>query len=227
MVLTSHGVIEGTENATGWYLPECSHPYFKFKEAGYDITFCSIKGGDTTVAPSSLDMNDEENKLFWETPENKALTEGTRALSEFDGNDFDVIFFVGGFGTMWDFPFDTNVSRVAAATYEKGGVIGAVCHGPIALANITLSTGELLVSGKSCAGFCNEEEAAIGLEPLLPMHEGFGKSCEDVLQAKGGIYTKTAPWGEHVVSDSRVVTGQNPASARKCAQVVIEVAAGL
>jgi hypothetical protein len=37
MVLTSHGVIEGTEIATGWYLPELAHPFFVFKEAGYDV----------------------------------------------------------------------------------------------------------------------------------------------------------------------------------------------
>ena len=106
MVLTNHGLIEGTENATvyctpfysnccmpwiscitfhcivylcfifqGWYLPEMAHPYFKFKAAGFQIDVCSVTGGSTTCTPASIDLSDAENKLFWETPETKALTE--------------------------------------------------------------------------------------------------------------------------------------------------------
>jgi hypothetical protein len=32
MVLTNHAKVEGTETATGYYLPEAAHPFFKFKE---------------------------------------------------------------------------------------------------------------------------------------------------------------------------------------------------
>eukprot|EP01033_Poteriospumella_lacustris_P021821 gene21821-16283_t len=30
MVLTNHGEVDGTEVKTGWYLPECAHPYARF-----------------------------------------------------------------------------------------------------------------------------------------------------------------------------------------------------
>ena len=30
---------------TGWYLPEVAHPYYMFKDAGYEIEACSPKGG--------------------------------------------------------------------------------------------------------------------------------------------------------------------------------------
>lgn len=73
--------------------------YIYSVQAGYDIDICSINGGDTTVTPSSLDMNDPENKEFWDAFQ--TLTQGTRALSEFNGADYNLIFFVGGFGTMW------------------------------------------------------------------------------------------------------------------------------
>jgi hypothetical protein len=136
MVLTNHGLIEGTEHATvsfvrliittvalrlhhctivdwwlaclfllfslqGWYLPEMAHPYFKFRTADFNIDVCSVSGGATTCTPASIDLNDAENKLFWETPETKALTEDTKALSDFDGSKYDCVFYVGGFGTMW------------------------------------------------------------------------------------------------------------------------------
>jgi putative intracellular protease/amidase len=41
---------------------------------------------------------------------------------------------------------------VGREVYERGGVVGAVCHGPIALVNITLSDGSYLVAGKDVAG---------------------------------------------------------------------------
>lgn len=213
MVLTNHGTIEGTETNTGWYLPECAHPYTRFKNAGFDITMASIKGGACPVAQASLDMNDAENKAFWETPETKSLTENTKILSECNANDYDLVFYVGGFGTMWDFPFDDTVANMTKTVYEKGGFVGSVCHGPIALANVKLSNGEYLVKGKNVAGFCNEEEEVCGLLDKLPVHDGAGRTCEEVLIARGGVYTKAAAWQPHVVSSERLFSGQNPASA--------------
>jgi putative intracellular protease/amidase len=219
LVLTSHGSADGKD--TGWFLPELAHPFFHFKNAGFDLKIVSIKGGNTTVAPSSLDMTDEENKLFWESPEYKSLTENTETLESCDSSNYDCVFFVGGFGTMFDFPFDSAVNKMGREVYEKGGVVSAVCHGPIALANITLSNGDCIVKGKAVCGFTNEEEAAVGLLDILPLHEGLGKSCEDVLTAKGGLYEKTGAWGVKVCSQDRLVTGQNPASARSCAEAVV------
>jgi hypothetical protein len=57
MVLSSHlpGTIPTTDKG-GWYLEECAHPYHQFTSAGYEITLCSIQGGDATknVDPQSL-----------------------------------------------------------------------------------------------------------------------------------------------------------------------------
>lgn len=173
------------------------------------------------MAPSSLDFNDEENKLFWETEAYKTLTENTKVLATCDAASYNLIFFVGGFGTMWDFPFDENLAKLAATVYENGGTVGAVCHGPIALANIKLSNGDYLVAGKEVAGFCNEEEAAMGLVPFLPEHAGLGKSCEDVLLARGAKYTKGGAWQPHIASSDRLFTGQNPASAGPVADAIV------
>lgn len=127
----------------------------------------------------------------------------------------------------WDFPLDENVQRLQREVYEKGGIVGAVCHGPIALANTKLSSGELLIAGKEVAGFTEEEEAVAGIKGHLPMHEGAGQSCEEVLLARGGKYTKGPAWGSHVVVDSRIITGQNPASAAGVGDAIVVAAANL
>ena len=137
------------------------------------MTIASIAGGSTTASPSSLEGSfyDEESKAFWEG-EGKVLTENTVALDTLDGTTFNCVFFVGGFGTMLDFPFAPSVDKVGREVFENGGVVGAVCHGPIAFANIKLSNGDLLIKGKGVAGFSNAEEAAMGLLDQLPEHEG-------------------------------------------------------
>jgi hypothetical protein len=50
---------------------------------------------------------------FWNTEATRNLTSNTPALSSFNGATFDCVFFVGGFGTMWDFPQSADVARVA------------------------------------------------------------------------------------------------------------------
>jgi len=223
MVLTSIGQIPGTERKCGWFLPELAHPYLRFIKAGYVVEICSINGGVAPISPDSIDLKDTENKEFWEHPTTRALTENTRSLASYSGADFDCVFFVGGLGVMWDFPFDLSVDRVGREVYEHGGIIGSVCHGPIALANIKNSSGEPIVRGKQVAGFTNEEEVFIKADDHYPVHPGGGKSCEDVLSAGliGGIYSKTSAFGVHVTSDSRVISGQNPASAGPTAEAII------
>jgi putative intracellular protease/amidase len=169
-----------------------------------------------------LDIKDEENKLFWETPEFKELTERTKVLSTCDPSSYDLVFFVGGFGTMWDFPFDEHLAAFAARVYEKGGHVGAVCHGPIALLNVKLSNGDYLIAGKEVTAFCNEEEGLAGLLSFLPEQAGLGKTCEDALSARGAKFTKAGPWQPHVASTERLFTGQNPASAGPVADAIIK-----
>lgn len=221
MVLTNHGKVEGTDVDTGYYLPEVAHPYYRFKEAGFEVQFASPSGGATTITPASIDLDDAQNKAFYEDAELRAQADNTKACAEFNGSDFDVVFFVGGFGTMWDFPLSADVQRLQQEVYEKGGIVGAVCHGPIALVNTKLSNGEYLVAGKEVAGFTEEEEGMAGMKTHLPVVEGAGQSCEEVLLARGAKFTKADAWACHVASDSRVVTGQNPASAGAVGDAIV------
>ncbi len=60
---------------------------------------------------------------------------------------------------MWDFADNQELAAIAAAIYEAGGIVGAVCHGPAALVNLKLSDGEYLIANKTVAAFTNEEGA--------------------------------------------------------------------
>jgi putative intracellular protease/amidase len=94
-----------------------------------------------------------------------------------------------------------------------------VCHGPAALVGITLSDGTPLVQGKEVSAFTNTEEEAAGLTDAVPF------LLQSRLEELGAKHTGAADFEPHVVTDGRLVTGQNPASATGVAQAVLAVLA--
>ncbi len=213
-VLTSHGVKGNTGKPTGFYLSEASHPWEVLHAAGYTIDFVSPQGGKPPV--DGFDLDDAGNLAFWENPEVQTKLSQTMRPEDVNPADYAAIHYVGGHGTMWDFPDNTALAKIAAEIYEANGLVSAVCHGPAGLVNIRLSDGSYLVAGKQVAGFTNEEEHAVGLENVVPF------LLEDKLRERGGIYGKAAPWQPYVVSDQRLITGQNPASARGVGEALLK-----
>jgi putative intracellular protease/amidase len=216
MVLTSHSELGDTGKKTGFWLPELTHPYYEFKEAGYLIDVASIQGGIAPVDPKSFEEPDHANQRFLQDAELMAKVFRTLPLSKIDPTAYQAVVFAGGSGPMWDFPNNEHVNRVAATIYESNGVLSAICHGPAALVDIKLSNGNYLVSGKKVAAFTNEEEEDLKLTHVIPF------LLQDKLIERGAKHIYGKPWKENVVVDGRLITGQNPASATKVAKKIIE-----
>ncbi|MFU8926991.1 type 1 glutamine amidotransferase domain-containing protein [Acinetobacter puyangensis] len=216
-VLTSHdrkSVADAPEGApSGFYLSEVTHPHKVLTEAGFSIDFVSPKGGKTHV--DGLNLNDPVNAEFWNDPTLRAATENTLAPSQIDPDVYDAIFYAGGHATMWDFPDNAELALIAARIYERGGVVSAVCHGPAGLVNIKLSDGRYLVTGKKVSAFTNDEENAVGLYDIVPF------LLADVLEERGAKHLPAANFEAQVVVSERLVTGQNPASAKGVAEAML------
>lgn len=116
---------------------------------------------------------------------------------------------------MWDFADNAELAKIVADIYENGGVASAVCHGPAGLVNIKLSNGKYLVDGKKINGFTNEEETAVKLENIVPF------LLERKLIERGAKFEKSGLWQLHVTVDQRVITGQNPQSAKGVGEAVL------
>lgn len=207
IVVTSHAQLGDTGKPTGYYLPEVAHPYAALVARGIEVDIASIAGGTAPLDPSSLQLTDPVNKHFWETPATRAKLEHTQPLSQIDPGRYQAVLFAGGHGTMWDFPNNPDVQRIAASIYEAGGVVAAVCHGPAALVDVKLSSGQHLVAGRHVAAFSDAEEEAAGLTRVMPF------LLQSTLEQRGARYSKAALWQAHVQVDGRLITGQNPASA--------------
>jgi putative intracellular protease/amidase len=217
IALTSHDRLGDTGRSTGAYLPEVAHPWRAFTEARHTVDLMSVAGGRPPL--DGVDSDDPVQQAFLADPVMSEKFEHTLTPAQVDVSAYDAIFFAGGHGTMWDFPGNTKVADIARAVYERGGVIAAVCHGPAALVGLTLSDGSALVADKEVAAFTNEEETAVRLTDVVPF------LLQSRLEELGAKHVAAAPFQPCVVTDGRLVTGQNPASATGVAEAVIEVLA--
>ena len=212
LALTSHGDLAG-RRSTGYYLSEAAHPWRVFVDAGYTVDLVSTAGGEPPV--DGVDTSDPVQQAFLDDAEMSAKLRSTPRFADVDAVEYDAVFFAGGHGTMWDFPGDPDLATLGRELYEAGGVVAAVCHGPAALVGITLSDGTPLVQGKEVSAFTNAEEEAAGLTDAVPF------LLQTRLEELGAKHTGAADFEPHVVTDGRLVTGQNPASATGVAQAVL------
>lgn len=213
-VVTSHDKKGDTGESTGYYLGEVSHPWEVLHNAGYEIDFVSPKGGTPPV--DGFDLKDPVNKEFWENTEYKNKIDNSMKPSQVNPNDYSTIFYAGGHGAMWDLADNTELASIASKIYENGGIVAGVCHGPAGLVNIKLNNGKYLVDGKKINAFTNEEESEVKLTNVVPF------LLEDKLKERGAKFEKSGLWQNHVVSDQRVITGQNPQSAKSVGEAILK-----
>lgn len=218
IALTSHDTLGTTGKRTGAYLSELTHAHRVFADAGFSVEFVSVEGGQVPL--DGVNRSDAINAAFLDDPALMQALAETRSAAAIDPTQYAAIYYAGGHGTIWDFPNDEVLAARAAAVYEQGGVVGAVCHGPAGLVPIRLANGEPLVKGRAVAAFTNEEEAAVGLTGVVPF------LLADALTALGAHHRPGAPWAKNVVVSERLVTGQNPASATGVAEAMRDLLVG-
>lgn len=214
ILLTSHEELGPGGKATGFWLEELAVPYQVLTQAGAQVDLASPKGGRAPADPRSLDSKLPAVLAFQADPAAQAKLAATLPLAKLD-QTYDAVFVAGGHGVMWDLAVDQEVGRLLSRTYEKGGVVAAVCHGPAGLVNAKAPDGRPLVAGKRVAGFSNEEERGVGLAEVVPF------LLQSKLESLGARYEHGPMWKPFVIRDGRLVTGQNPASSEAVAKELL------
>lgn len=217
MVLTSHDELGDTGNKTGFWLEELAAPYYVFKDAGASIVLASPKGGRPPIDPTSDadDAQTDDTRRFEADEAAQAQLADTLTLSEVEADGFDAIFYPGGHGPLWDLSDDADSRSLIETFAATDRPVGAVCHAPAVFRHAKGSDGEPLVSGRRVTGFANTEEASAGLTEVVPF------LVEDMLKSDGGRYEKGADWSSFVLTDGKLVTGQNPASSAEAARQLL------
>ncbi|NJH66380.1 hypothetical protein GLV93_11920 [Staphylococcus agnetis] len=93
--------------------------------------------------------------------------------------------------------------------------MASVCHGAAALLEVKRPNHYFLIDGKKLTGFSNAEEVLANRKKIVPFE------LESELKLKGAQYTKSkVPMKGFIQVDGNLITGQNPASAKKVAEAV-------
>lgn len=222
IVVTSHGVMGDTGKPTGLWLEELAVPFMRFVDTGADVTVASIKGGTVPVDPRSMDATGPEAPLvqrFLADPAAARTLTHSVPIEAVDATRFDAVFLPGGHGTMFDFPESTSLASAVSRAWTAGRVVAAVCHGPAGLVGAVDSDRRPLVEGRRVSAFTNAEEEAVGLTKAVPF---LLQTRLEGLGAKMEIAPNFQPFA---IADGRLVTGQNPASARGAADLTLQAIA--
>ena len=120
---------------------------------------------------------------------------------------------------MFDFPVSLALASALSRAWQAGRVVAAVCHGPAGLVGALDSDGKRVVAGRRVSAFTNSEEEAVGLAKAVPF------LLQSKLESLGARVESAPNFEPFAIADGRLVTGQNPASARKTADLTLEAVA--
>jgi len=164
---------------------------------------------------------------FVSTPKLAALVSDTRPVSAIDVAAFDAIVVAGGQAPMFSYEKATGLQKKFVEFYEAGKLAAALCHGVAVLKFATLSSGELLVKGKTVTGFANIEEDfadnAVWNMGALPKDKHLMPwRIEDELKKAGANFVQAGLWRGFAIRDGNLITGQQNYSGAETAALIIE-----
>lgn len=219
MVLTSHDQLGNTGEKTGFWVEELAAPYYTLRDAGVEVALATPLGGRPPEDPKSAaeDSQSDATRRLADDPEAQEALDTTAKLGDVSADDFDAVFYPGGHGPMWDMPDNPESIALLEDFARADKPVGAVCHGPAALINVRRPDGSYFIEGLRVTGFTDGEEAAVGLTDVVPF------LLEDRLKERGGQYSQADDFSPYVLTDGKLVTGQNPASSTPAAQALLDL----
>jgi putative intracellular protease/amidase len=215
-----------SNSETAFWLSEVTHPYWHLTERGVAIDFASPAGGkvvwDQYSDPyfkDSTEPDDLVSKGFLSDDALRAKLESTLKLGDVDLDRYDAVHVAGGRGATFDLYPNPDVAKALDHFWARDKVVGAICHGAIALGNIPDR-----VRGRRVTGYTLEGDQALqkmfGSGFLIPHYP------QTVLEQTGCVYQRVASNDPLVVMDGKLITGQNQQSASEYALVLLHAMTG-
>lgn len=226
-----HGVIYPDGTKTGLFFTEALHPFEVFTQAGFEVDLASETG---TFGLDDLSLTDRflagDDKAVFENPQhpfNVKLNSQLKKASDLRKEDYGLFFGSAGHAALYDYPTARGLQSVATDVWARGGVVAAVCHGPVILPGvIDATTGTSIIQGKTVTGFTVEGEIVLKVMDKL-MSDGVVPVVEAVTKAAADYSSPMHPFDDYSITAGRLVTGANPASARSGAERAVQAFEGL
>jgi len=227
IVTTSHGVLnkpgETDGPATGVFASEMTIPYYEFLDANMEVDVASIKGGEIPIDPQSFYyfLRAPQDDRFLEDEEFQQKVMNSIPVSSVDFEDYDIVFFSGGWGAAYDMASERVATKVTEGYYNSDVLYGSVCHGALAFTEAKDSIGNYLVEGRTMTGVTQKQLREFGIE-YTPKHP------QEELEKAGVVYKANTKFIDPLATitvideEKRFVTGQNQNSSHETAQLMLK-----
>jgi putative intracellular protease/amidase len=221
-----HGVIYPDGTKTGLFFTEALHPFEVLTQAGFEVDLATETG---TYGLDDLSLTEQflagDDKAVFKNPKhpfNVKLNSQLRKASDLKKEEYGLFFASAGHAALYDYPSARGLQTVAANVWDRGGVVAAVCHGPVILPGvIDAKTGKSIIEGKTVTGFTIEGEVVLKVWEKLKSDKVI--PVVDAVTKVGANYSSPMhPFDDYSITAGRVITGANPASARSAAERVVK-----
>src|SRR5271163_3172993 len=215
------GAIYPDGHKTGLFFVEALHPFEVLVAAGFEVDLASENGSFgfdfNSLQPPFLSGSD---KAVYNNPNHPFMAKlaKLKKAEDLKLGAYGVFFASAGHAALYDYPNAKGLQAIAADVWNRGGIVGTVCHGPAILPGIIDSkTGKSIIYGKTVTGFTIEGELIFRILDKLRA-DGVVPVVEAVTAA-GAFYSgPMSAFDDYSISSGRVVTGTNPASGRSAAE---------
>jgi len=226
-VSSFHGAIYPDGHKTGLFFTEALHPFEVLTAAGFEVDLASETGtfglDDVSLTDPFLSGSDKAILNNPRHPFNVKLNSELKKASDLNKHEYGLFFASAGHSALYDYPAAAGLQAVAADIWNRGGVVGAVCHGAAIMPGIIDSaTGKSIIEGKTVTGFTIEGELIFRIldklraDKVVPI-------VEAVTQIGAFYSSSMSAFDDYSITSGRVVTGTNPQSARSAAERAVKL----
>jgi D-lactate dehydratase len=220
------GAIYADGHKTGLFFVEALHPFEVLVSAGFEVDLASETGtfgfDFNSLQPPFLSGSD---KAVYNNPDHPFMTKlaKLKKAADLKLGEYGVFFASAGHAALYDYPTAKGLQAIAADVWNRGGIVGTVCHGPAILPGIIDSkTGKSIVEGRTVTGFTIEGELVFNI--LEKLRKDKVVPVVEAVTAAGGYYsTSMNAFDDYSVTSGRLVTGTNPESGRSTAERIVRL----
>ncbi|MBX3358887.1 MAG: hypothetical protein KF745_10710 [Phycisphaeraceae bacterium] len=221
-VSSFNGAIYPGGHRTGVFFVEALHPYLALTAAGFEVDLASETGtcGFDDISLTLPFLSGSEHAIL-NNPKHPFMIKIKSQLkkaSDLRPQDYGFFFASAGHAALYDYPKAKGLQAIAADVWSRGGVVGAVCHGPAILPGvIDPKTGKSIIHGRTVTGFMVEGELIFNI--LDKMRQDGVVPIVEAVTAAGAFYSgAVGAFDDYSIASGRLVTGTNPASSRSAAE---------
>jgi len=212
----------------GYWGEECIEPLVTLDEADVDITVATPSGSPPVVDEQSVDpetVGEEIAERVRKYDEGDERLANPEPIATVEADNYDIVVFPGGHGTMWDINTDQHARQLLAdAVGGDDGVALVVCHAVGLLGFTHTEAGGYLVSGRQVTGFPNEwENGIIDDHHVMDNGRKLPYLVEDEVIAAGGHWDAELESDTSVTVDGDLITARGPESSAAAAETLLDV----